>query len=184
MEVKAQAGYKKEVKSTDISLRLYAALLQLLNELDIKTYYRLIDKSIYKGVFKVDGKPLLHNVFDEFNVVRAVAYAIRESGIANTEVVIDRADRRLLDGKFDSFNNYLTTKVKKMCEGENRVNHITHVNSDYVSAMQMSDIVGGAIRDNFTKKNEELSKLISPERLVLADGKYENQLRKKNRHKI
>ena len=185
MEVKNSFGYKKEIKSNEISLPLYRALLGLLNELDIKTYFRLIDKSAYTGVFKVDGKPSLHNVFDEFNVVRAIAFAVMDSGLRDVEVVIDRTDRRLLDGKFDSFNNYLVKKVKKCLEdGESsRVNHITHVNSEYVNAMQMSDLVGGAIRDDFTKKNPDLIKIMAPERLVKATSKYERRSEKRLKKK-
>ncbi|OGG90277.1 hypothetical protein A3G12_02525 [Candidatus Kaiserbacteria bacterium RIFCSPLOWO2_12_FULL_54_10] len=179
MEVKNTFGYKKEIKSNEISLPLYKNLLDVVNELDIKTYFRLIDKSIYQGAFKVDGKPILHNVFDEFNVVRAVAFAIRDCDIRNVEVVIDRTDRRLLDGKFDSFNAYLEKKVSKLCDGDNhRVSHVTHVNSEYVNAMQMSDIISGAIRDDFTKKNKELMKVIASERLILATGKYDRKIRK------
>ena len=179
MEIKNSFGYKKEIKSNEISLPLYRSLLSIVNELDIKTYYRLIDKSVYQGAFKVDGKPTLHNVFDEFNVVRAVAYAIRDGDLMNVEVVIDRTDRRLLDGKFDSFNAYLEKKVSKHCNGDMyRVSHITHVNSEYVNAMQMSDIISGALRDNFTKKNSELMKILAPERLVLATGKYDRLTRK------
>lgn len=57
MEIKNSFGYKKEIKSNEISLPLYKSLLDIVNELDIKTYYRLIDKSVYKGSFKIDGKP-------------------------------------------------------------------------------------------------------------------------------
>src|SRR3989344_4171675 len=163
MEVKNTFGYKKEIKSNEISLPLYKNLLDVVNELDIKTYFRLIDKSIYQGAFKVHGKPILHNVFDEFNVVRAVAFAIRDCDIRNV----------------DSFNAYLEKKVSKLCDGDNhRVSHVTHVNSEYVNAMQMSDIISGAIRDDFTKKNKELMKVIASERLILATGKYDRKIRK------
>ena len=76
MELKSAAGYKKEIKSNEISLGLYERLLDLLNELDIKTYYRLVDKKTHKGVFKVDGKPRLHNIFDEYNLAKTVWFAI------------------------------------------------------------------------------------------------------------
>lgn len=185
-ELKAAAGYKKEIKSSDISLRLYAALLDLINELDLKVYYRLIDKSTYQGTYKVDGKPLLHNVFDEFNVARAVAFAIMHCGLHDVEVVIDRADRRLFDGKFDTFNAYLEKKVLKYMEvagqvGPSHIGHVTHVNSEYVYAMQMSDLIGGAIRDDFTEKNKDLLKVIAPERLIKATSKYEPRKRAKKR---
>ena len=170
MELKAEAGYKKEIKSNEISLTLYKKLLNVLNEFDIKTYYRLIDKNTYPGVFRVDSKPELHNVFDEYNLVKTVAYAIQHCDLDSVEVVIDRTDRRLLDGKFDSFDNYLVKKVKKQLHDKdkdrNRISHITHVNSIYVNAMQISDLIGGAIRDDFTKKNEELLKEIAPANLI------------------
>ena len=60
---------------------------------------------------------------------------------------IDRADRRLLDGKFDNCDDYLKSKVNT--KTLTRIAHVTHVNSDYVNAMQMSDLISGAIRDNF-----------------------------------
>ena len=46
--------------------------------------------------------------------------------------------------------------------------------------MQMSDIVGGAIKDNFTKKNEKLITIIDKHRLILADGKYEKNQKQKS----
>src|SRR5271169_6220383 len=57
METKMKFGYTKEIKSNDVSLALYKELLKILNELNIKTYYRLIDKGTYKGVYKVDNNP-------------------------------------------------------------------------------------------------------------------------------
>ncbi len=181
MEAKNAAGYKKEIKSNEISLRLYKELLKIVNQLDIKTYYRLIDKSIYRGKFKVDGIPALHNVFDEYNLARAVAFAMVECGMKDVDIVIDRTDRRLLDGKFDSFNSYLTSKIKKYIGGTegNRIRHITHVDSKYVNAMQMSDIIGGALRDNFTKKNEDLLKVITPEHLIEVTRKHESKVKKR-----
>jgi hypothetical protein len=170
MEVKTKFGYTKEIKSNDVSLALYKELLKILNELEVKTYYRLVDKAAYKGVYKVDGKPELHNVFDEYNLVKAVYFAIQHDNLDLVEVVIDRADRRLLDGKFDSFDNYLVRKVKKQIgdkdKERNRISHIVHVNSIYVNAMQMSDLISGAIRDDFTKKNTELIKVIDPKCLI------------------
>ncbi len=170
MEVKTKFGYMKEIKSNNISLSLYKELLGILNELDIKTFYRLVDKDIYKGIYKVDGNPKLHNVFDEYNLVKAVSHAIQQCDIDLIEVVIDRTDRRLYDGKFDSFDSYLIKKVKKQIgdkdKDRNRISHIVHVNSNYVNAMQMSDIIGGAIRDNFTKKNTELIEVIDRECLI------------------
>ncbi|OGZ44066.1 MAG: hypothetical protein A3J55_01395 [Candidatus Ryanbacteria bacterium RIFCSPHIGHO2_02_FULL_45_17b] len=40
------------------------------------------------------------------------------------------------------------------------IKHITHVNSEYVNAMQLSDLVSGAIKDYFTGKNRDLRKVI------------------------
>ncbi len=170
MEIKAKFGYTKEIKSNDISLALYKELLNILNELDIKTYYRLIDKNIYRGVYKVDGNPRLHNVFDEYNLVKAVTFAIQQDNLDSVEVVIDRTDRRLFDGKFDSFDNYLIKKARKQIgdkdKDRSKISHIVHINSIYVNAMQMSDLIGGAIRDNFTKKNTELIKIIDAKHLI------------------
>jgi len=161
MEIKHKYGYRSEIKSFKIPLVLYKDLLGIVNELEIKIYYRLIDKLKYKGVFAVDGK---HNVFDKYNLVKTVFYAVKRCGFKETEIIIDRADRRLLDGKFDSFNDYLmkwvNTKTKK------RVSHITHVNSEYVNAMQMSDLISGAIKDDFTGHNKGLKKVIKRKWLV------------------
>lgn len=181
MEVKNTFGYKKEIKTDDISLPLYEALLKIINELGIQIYYRLIDKEIYKGQFKVAGIPKLHNVFDEFNVARTVAFAVVECGMIDVDVVIDRTDRRLLDGKYDSFNTYLISKVRKIIgeEETSHIRHITHVDSKYVNSMQMSDIVGGALRYDFTKKNENLLKIIDAKNLMQATGKHERKAKKR-----
>jgi len=174
-EIKASFGYTREVKSSDIGIPLYTALLELVNELEVAVYYCLIDKNNYKGRFRIDGIRKLHNVFDEYNLVKTVAFAITECAIENIEVVIDRTDRRLLDGKFDSFDNYMRKKVKKYLgikEGD-PINHITHINSVYVNIMQLSDIVCGAIRDNFTGKNTDLIRVIKEKNLVKVTAKYE-----------
>jgi len=182
MSVKNRFGYKKEIKSEEISLGLYKELLKLINTLGITIYYRLVDKTTYKGQFKVDGVPKLHNVFDEYNLARVVAFACVEHNLQNVDIVIDRTDRRRLDGKFDSFDSYLKSKVKKYL-GKTKsvdISNITHVDSKYVNVMQMSDIVSGAIRDKFTGKNENLFEMISSQYLIIADGKYERiQNRKK-----
>ncbi len=163
MEAKNKFGYKKEIKSTDISLGLYKELLDILNQLNIKIYYRLVDKKKYKGKFAADGRKN-HNVFDEYNLVKLVNLAIRKSKFLNTEVVIDRADRRLLDGNFENCDKYLKKRVNtKTIE---RIKHITHVDSEYVNAMQMSDLVSGAIKDYFTKRNTDLKKVIKSSLLV------------------
>lgn len=163
IEIKNEFGYKKEIKSSDVSLGLYKALLNVINELDIKIYYRLIDKKKYKGKFAAPEKKN-HNVFDEYNLVKLVNLAIRKSEFLDTEVVIDRTDRRLLDGNFENCDNYLKKRVntKTML----RVKHITHVNSEYVNAMQMSDLASGAIKEYFTKKNTDLKKVINKRLLI------------------
>jgi len=163
MEVKNKFGYKKEIKSTDVSLPLYKALLNILNQLDIKAYYRLVDKRKYKGKFAAQGRKN-HNVFDEYNLVKLVNLATRKSGFLDAEIVIDRADRRLLDGNFENCDNYLKKRVNT--KTIQRIKHVTHVNSEYVNAMQMSDLVSGAIKDHFTKRNTDLKKVINKSLLV------------------
>jgi len=163
IEVKNKFGYKKEIKSTDVSLPLFKALLDILNQLNIKVFYRLIDKKKYKGKFAASGKKN-HNVFDEYNLVKLVNLATRKSEFLNAEVVIDRADRRLLDGNFENCDNYLKKRVNT--KTIQRIKHINHVNSEYVNAMQMSDLVSGAIKDHFTKRNRDLIKIINKSLLV------------------
>lgn len=158
IEVKNKYGYRDELKASIIPLILYKALLNIINELDIKIYYRLIDKRKYKGKFAVNGKRELHNIFDEYNLVKVVYFAVKQSNFLNTEVIIDRTDRRLLDGNFDNFNNYLKGKVNT--KTIKRIDHVTHVNSEYVNAMQISDLVSGAIKDHFTRRNTKLKKVI------------------------
>ena len=163
MEVKNEFGYKKEIKSTDVSLPLYKALLDILNQLDIKIYYRLVDKKKYKGKFAAPGRKN-HNVFDEYNLVKLVNLATRKSEFLDTEIVIDRADRRLLDGNFENCDNYLKKRVNT--KTIQRIKHVTHVNSEYVNAMQMSDLISGAIKEYFTKRNTDLRKVINKRLLV------------------
>lgn len=163
MEIKNKFGYKKEIKSTDVSLPLYKALLSILNEFNIKVFYRLVDKTKYKGKFAAPGKKN-HNIFDEYNLVKLVNLATRKSEFLNTEVVIDRTDRRLLDGNFENCDNYLKKRVNsKTIE---RIKHITHVNSEYVNVMQISDLISGAIKDHFTGRNKDLKKVIKRSLLV------------------
>jgi hypothetical protein len=61
-------------------------------------------------------------------------------------------------GEFDFFNKYLLKRINT--KTIQRIKHITHVNSEYVNAMQLSDLVSGAIKDYFTGKNKELKKVI------------------------
>lgn len=159
MKVKGKYGFKSEIKSTTIPLVLYKDLLKIINKLDIKVYYRLIDKKKYTGQFAIPGKKNLHNVFDEYNLAKLVKFSIQKCGLVNTEVVIDRADRRLLDRNFENFNHYLMSKVNT--KTIKKISHVTHVNSEYVHVMQMSDLVSGALKDSFTKKNTDLKKIIN-----------------------
>ncbi len=55
LKVKNEYGFRSEVKSETIPLGLYKDLLRIINKLEIKVYYRLIDKLKYKGKFAVDG---------------------------------------------------------------------------------------------------------------------------------
>ena len=158
MEVKAAYGYRSELKSENIPLALYVDLLKLVNELEIKTFFRLVDKRIYKGKFAIDGNKKLHNVFDEYNLAKVVSFAVKECTPERVEVIVDRADRRLLDGAFDNINDYIKSKVNT--KTLLRVEHITHVSSEYVNAMQLSDLICGAIRDHFTGRNKDLKKII------------------------
>jgi hypothetical protein len=162
-EIKNEFGYKKEIKSTDVSLNLYKALLNVINKLDIKIYYRLVDKIKYKGKFAASGRKN-HNVFDEYNLVKLVNLATRKSNFLDAEVIIDRTDRRLLDGNFENCDNYLRRRVNT--KTIQRIKHITHVNSEYVNAMQMSDLISGAIKEYFTKRNIGLKKVINKRLLV------------------
>jgi len=158
LEAKNKYGFKSEIKSNIIPLVLYKNLLKIINELDIRIFYRLIDKKKYKGTFALKGKRKLHNVFDEYNLAKLICFTIKKCNLTGVEVVIDRADRRLLDGNFENFNNYLKNKANtKTIE---RIKHVTHVNSEYVNAIQLSDLVSGAIKDSFTKKNPSLEKII------------------------
>ena len=164
MEIKNKFGYRGEIKSNEISLGLYKALLNIINEFDINVYYRLIDKTKYKGTFAVDGKKKLHNVFDDYNLAKIIDFTLRKCQFLNAEVIIDRAERRLLDGKFDNLNDYLIKKVNT--KTIKRIEYITHVNSEYVNLMQLSDLISGAIKDHFTHKNTELKKIIKGSLLI------------------
>lgn len=158
MEIKSEYNFRSEIKSTIIPLSLYKDLLNIINELDIKVYYRLVNKEKYKGKFAVDGNKKLHNVFDEYNLVKLVSFAVKKCNFLNAEVVIDRAERRLLDGKFDNLDKYLMKRINT--KTLKRINYVTHVNSEYVNIMQMSDLISGAIKDYFTGRNKELRNVI------------------------
>jgi len=164
LQVKNKYGYRDEIKSINIPLELYKDLLNIVNDLEIKIYYRLIDKTKYKGVFSIDGKKKLHNVFDEYNLAKLVSFAINKCFTEKVEIVIDRTDRRLLDGKFDNFNGYIMGKVNT--KTIKKIDYVTHVNSEYINAMQMSDLISGAVKDWFTKRNVDLKKVINKKWLV------------------
>lgn len=158
MEIKSKYNFRSEIKSTIIPLSLYKDLLNIINELDVRIYYRLVDKVKYKGKFAVDGNKKLHNVFDEYNLVKLVSFAVKKCNFLNAEVVIDRAERRLLDGKFDNLDKYLIRRINT--KTLKRINYVTHVNSEYVNVMQMSDLISGAIKDYFTGRNKDLRNVI------------------------
>jgi hypothetical protein len=159
MEIKEKYGYRNELKSETIPLKLYSDLLKIINELEIKIFFRLINKTTYKGKFAVDGDKKLHNVFDEYNLAKLASFSVKKCDFDKVEIVIDRADRRLLEAKFDNFNGYLKSKINT--KTIKRVDYITHVNSEYVNAMQLSDLVCGAIKDYSSGKNKDLKRIIS-----------------------
>ncbi|MDO8659171.1 MAG: hypothetical protein Q7K54_01075 [Candidatus Parcubacteria bacterium] len=70
MEIKNKYGYRSELKSVNTPLTLYKELLELINELEIPVYYRIVDKEKYKGQFAIAGDKKLHNVFDEYNLAK------------------------------------------------------------------------------------------------------------------
>lgn len=158
MEIRNAYGFKSEIKSTIIPLEMYKDILGLVNKIEIPIYWRLVDKRTYKGKFATAGHAKLHNIFDDYNLSKLVLFASKLCGNLGSEVVIDRADRRMYKGEFNSFNKYLLQRVNtKTIE---RIKHITHVSSEYVNAMQLSDLVSGAIKDYFTGKNKDLRKVI------------------------
>ena len=159
MEIRAKFGFRSEIKSTIIPLEMYKELLDLVNQLEIPIYYRLVDKRIYKGKFAVSGHEKLHNIFDDYNLSKLVLFTTKKQNLSEAEVVIDRADRRMYNGDyFSSFDEYLFNRVNT--KTIKRIKHITHVNSEYVNAMQLSDLVSGAIKDYFTGKNKGLKSVI------------------------
>lgn len=160
MEIRRKYGFRSEIKSTIIPLEMYKDLLGIINKIEVPIYYRLIDKKTYKGKFAVSGHAKLHNIFDDYNLSKLVLFTTKKQNLAEVEVVIDRADRRMFNGDyFSSFDNYLFERVNT--KTIQRIKHITHVNSEYVNAMQLSDLVGGAIKDYFTGKNKDLRKIIN-----------------------
>ena len=80
MEIRNKFGFKSEIKSTIIPLDMYEELLDIINQLGITVYYRLIDKAKYKGKFAVKDDAKLHNIFDDYNLSKVV-YSRRKSRI-------------------------------------------------------------------------------------------------------
>jgi hypothetical protein len=159
MEIRQKYGFRGEIKSTIIPLTMYKDLLGIVNKIGIPVYYRLIDKRTYKGKFATAGHAKLHNIFDDYNLSKLVLFATNKQNLTGAEVVIDRADRRIYNSDyFSSFDEYLFGRVNTKTIG--RIKHITHVNSEYVNAVQLSDLVSGAIKDYFTGKNKDLRKVI------------------------
>mgnify|MGYP000919610873 CR=1 FL=1 len=159
MTIRQKYGFRSELKSTTVPLPMYADLLAIINNLAIPVYYRLVDKRTYKGKFAVSGHTKLHNIFDDYNLSKLVLFATKKQNLLNAEVVIDRADRRMYNGDyFSAFDEYLFDRVNT--KTIKRIKHITHVDSEYVNAMQLSDLVSGAIKDYFTGKNKSLKKVI------------------------
>jgi hypothetical protein len=156
LEIRQKYKYRSEIKSTSIPLSMYEELLNLINELGIQVYYRLVDKKTYTGKFAVNGNRKLHNIFDEYNIAKVTHFALAKRQILNADVVIDRAERRLWDGDFESFNEYLKKRVNT--KTIQRIKYVTHVDSEYVNAMQLADLVSGAIKDAFTGRNTSLKK--------------------------
>ena len=159
MEIRQKYGFRSEIKSTIIPLPMYMDLLAIINKLGISIYFRLVDKKKYKGKFAVSGHTKLHNIFDDYNLSKLFLFATKKQNLTEAEVVIDRADRRMYNGDyFSGFDEYLFERVNT--KTIKRIRHITHVNSEYVNAMQLSDLVSGAIKDYFTGKNKDLRKVI------------------------
>ncbi|PIR46993.1 MAG: hypothetical protein COV07_01270 [Candidatus Vogelbacteria bacterium CG10_big_fil_rev_8_21_14_0_10_45_14] len=164
MRIREKFGWRSELKSTTIPLTMYKELLEVINTLEIPIYYRLIDKRKYKGQFATAGHARLHNIFDDYNLGKVVLLCTKMLGLLHTEVVIDRADRRMYNRDyFASFDKYLFGKVNT--KTIIRVQHVTHVNSEYVNAMQISDLISGAVKDYFTGKNKELRSVINKKHL-------------------
>jgi len=163
LETKNSFSFRDEIKSNTIPLVLYKALLKLLLKNNLEVYYRYIDKKQYKGTFIVkdkNSKKFFHNVFDTYNTVKVITRCCLNNQLINCEVVIDIADRRsfISQYNFEDFNNYLRNKVNTAIK--RRVHHILHVNSEYVPLLQFTDLISGAIKDSFTKKNVELKAII------------------------
>lgn len=164
LKTKVKFRFRQEIKSNIIPLSLYEAILKLLVKHKIKVYFRCVNKEIYKGTFAVKNKSsknYFHNVFDTYNTVKVITRGCIEKELLDCEVVIDRADRRARGSpyNFEEFNNYLRKKVNT--KTKRRVHFIVHADSEYVLMLQLADLISGAIRDSFTKKNQQLKKIIS-----------------------
>lgn len=163
LKTKMRSGYKGELKSNLISLKLYEALLKVVVKFGLKVHYRNVNKLTYKGKFAADPsrKPYFSNLFDTYNVVKTIRLTCEKEKLQDCEVVIDRTERRASGGgyNFDEFNEYLRKRVNNT--KIRRVDHIVHVDSEYVNLMQLSDLISGAIRDYTTGKNKSLKAVIA-----------------------
>jgi len=158
LEIRQKYTYTSEIKSTTIPLTMYADLLGIINELELVVTYRVIDKKKYKGKFSLNGNKKLHNVFDEYHFAKLCKVVVNKNKLTGVDVVVDRADRKLLNGNFESFNQYLKSKINT--KTKNKIRFVTHVDSEYVEAVQLADLVCGALKDSFTGKNKDLKKII------------------------
>ena len=101
----------------------------------------------------------MNYIFDEYNLAKTVYFTLKEKNLVDAEVVIDRADRRLLDNSFKNFDKYLLSRVNT--KTVSRVKFVTHVNSEYVFLMQMSDLICGAVKDSLNSDNNGLKRVIN-----------------------
>jgi len=163
LEIRHKYEFRSEIKSAIIPLPMYKDLLESINKLGISIFYRFVDKRTYKGKFAVAGHAKLHNIFDDYNLSKLVLFTAKKQNLLDAEVVIDRADRRMYDSDYSSFDEYLFDRVNT--KTIKRIKHITHVNSEYVNAMQLSDLVSGAIKDYYTGKNKDLKRVIAKKNL-------------------
>ncbi len=163
LETKNKFSYRSEIKSSIIPLTLYEVLLKLLEKNYLEVYYRCIDKKQYRGTFATkdkNSKRYFHNVFDTYNTAKVITRCCLDNKLLNCEIVINRADRRSFKPlyNFEDFNNYIRNKVNTSVK--RRVHHIIHADSEYVLSLQYTDLISGAIRDSFTKKNLKLKEII------------------------
>lgn len=160
VEIKAKYNFEGEVKSTTVPTNLYQDILSLIAAHGLTVYYRCIDKERYAGVFGGSHSAYdIGNLFDSYNTVKVVLRSLLREKIENCEVVLDRAERRAINGtNFDGFNDYLKDKINN--DGIKVVHHVSHIDSQYVPMLQLADLVSGAIKDTFTQRDVSLKKII------------------------